>query len=161
MQMIKIETNDMELISNFIPGRVRQIVERATDTNDKLLDICKLLKDNIPHYDWVGFYLVKTKGKLSLGPFVGEPTEHVEIPFGKGVCGQAAETKMTLIVDDVTKEEKYLSCSPGVRSEIVIPILKNGEVIGELDIDSHAFATFTEEHRKLLEYVCESVSMLF
>ncbi len=161
MLMRKTESDDKELKSNFILERVREIVEKTIDTNDKLLGVCKLLKNNIPHYDWVGFYLVKTKGKLSLGPFIGEPTEHVEILFGKGVCGQAAETKMAFIVDDVTKEENYLSCSPKVKSEIVVPILKNGEVIGELDIDSHAPATFTKEHKKLLEDVCESASILF
>lgn len=146
----------------FLLDAVREIVEEPTDTNEKLLAICKLLKNNVPHYNWVGFYLVDPSIKeLALGPFVGEPTEHTRIPFGKGICGQAADRKATYIVQDVSKETNYLSCSPKVRSEIVVPIFKNGEIVGELDIDSHTISPFTEEDKKFLEDVCEIVSMLF
>jgi len=100
-----------------------------------------LLVENVPHYDWVGFYLVdKAKKELVLGPFVGEPTEHVRIPFGRGICGQAAERRTTFVVQDVSKEGNYLACSPKVKSEIVIPLFKGGEIIGELDIDSHTLS---------------------
>ena len=157
------KANDKGQMLAILFDRVREIVGKRIDTDEKLSAICKLLKESLPHYDWVGFYLVdpKTKGQLILGPFDGEPTEHKRIPFGKGVCGEVAESKETYIVDDVSKVENYLSCSLEVKSEIVVPIFKNGEVVGELDIDSHALATFTEEDKKFLENVCELVSRLF
>ena len=154
---------DEERLPNFLLDRVREIAEGPFETNEKLVAICKLLMDNVPHYDWVGFYLVdqSRKRQLVLGPFVGESTEHVSIPFGKGICGQAAERRVTFMVQDVSKETNYLSCSPKVQSEIVVPIFKSGEIIGELDIDSHTLSAFTQQDRKLLENVCEIVSELF
>ena len=156
------EAHDKGQLFNFLLNRVREIVQEPSDTNGKLLAICKLLMNNVPHYDWVGFYFAdRSKRELVLGPFVGDPTEHVRIPFGKGICGQTAERKATFIVQDISKETNYLSCSPKVQSEIVVPILKNGEIVGELDIDSHTLSPFMEEDRKFLENVCEIVSKLF
>jgi len=148
---------------SFLLNRVREIVKEPSETDGKLLAICKLLVANVPHYDWVGFYLVDQSGKrdLVLGPFVGEPTEHVRIPFGKGICGQAAERGATITIQDVSKETNYLSCSPKVRSEMVVPIFKNEEIVGELDIDSHTLSPFTEEDRKFLENICEIMLELF
>lgn len=143
-------------------GRVREVVERPISRDGKLLAICKLLKDNVSYYDWVGFYIAdSSKEKLALGPFVGEPTEHTQIGFGKGVCGQAAKRRATFVVQDVSKETNYLSCSPMVKAEIVVPILENGHVVGELDIDSHTMSPFTQEDREFLEDVCRTVSRLF
>ncbi|MCW3994262.1 MAG: GAF domain-containing protein [Candidatus Bathyarchaeota archaeon] len=146
----------------FLIEKIRKIVDSKPDKDGKLKAICKLLRDNISHYDWVGFYLTDKarKNELILGPFEGEPTEHVGIPFGRGICGQAAELRKTFIVQDVSKELNYLSCSPKVKSEIVIPIFKNGEIVGELDIDSHTLSPFTDEDREFLEKVCEMVSKL-
>ena len=144
--------------------RIKEIVKSKRDKEEKLKEICVLLESEIPHYNWVGFYLVdpEKKNELVLGPFVGEPTEHVRIPFGAGICGQAAERKLTFIVQDVSKETNYLSCSPEVKSEIVIPIFnKNREIVGELDIDSHHLEPFKEEDREFLENVCKIVSELF
>jgi len=157
------EAHDKGQMFSFLLNRVREIVRKPSNTNAKLLTICKLLVSSVPNYDWVGFYLVNLSGKrdLVLGPFVGEPTEHVRIPFGKGICGQAAERKATFIVQDVSKETNYLSCSPNVQSEMVVPIFKNGEIVGELDIDSHTLSPFKEEDRKFLEDICEIVSELF
>ncbi len=125
--------------------------------------MCKLLADNVSYYDWVGFYFVDKEkpNELVLGPFVGEPTEHVRIPFGKGICGQAASRKETFIVQDVAKESNYLSCSSKVKSEIVIPIFKNGELVGELDIDSHVASPFTSGDRIFLSKMVEMTSGLF
>jgi L-methionine (R)-S-oxide reductase len=115
----------------------------------------------VPYYDWVGFYCVdSSKNELVLGPFVGEPTEHVCIPFGKGLCGQAAERKETVIVQDVTKEPNYLACSPHVKSEIVVPVIKTGRLVGVLDIDSHTRSAFTAEDKRFLEPVCALVAKL-
>jgi len=143
--------------------RIREIVNSSLERDEKLRSICKLLRENFSHFNWVGFYLVdEVKGdELILGPFEGESTEHVRIPFGRGVCGQAAQTKKTFLVQDVSKETNYLACSPKVKSEIVVPILKDGELVGELDIDSYRLSAFTEEDREFLEKVCEILSNLF
>ena len=91
---------------------------------DILFNTCKLLRNNVYHYDWVGFYLLdENQSKLILGPFTGKPTEHTEIPVGKGVCGQVAESKKLKIVQDVSQEGNYIACSLDVQSEIVVPIL--------------------------------------
>ena len=110
----------------------------------------------------MGFYLTdpNAERELVLSPFAGAPTEHVRIPFGHGICGQAAERKQTFIVPDVAAETNYLSCSPMVKSEIVLPILKQGEILGELDIDSHTIDAFSEEDRTFLLKVCYAVSRL-
>jgi len=141
--------------------KIRDIMNRPSSKNEKLRGICELLRDSIPYYNWVGFYILdETRKYLVLGPFVGEKTEHVKIPVGKGICGQAAEKKETFVVQDVSKETNYLSCSPEVRSEIVVPIFKNGEIVGELDIDSHTVSVFTEKDRKFLEDISQMVSEL-
>jgi L-methionine (R)-S-oxide reductase len=125
-----------------------------------LQEICALLHDNVPHYNWVGFYLVEPPGSrwLVLGPFVGAPTEHTRIPFGTGVCGQAADRRETIVVDDVSREGNYLACSIDVRSEIVLPLMRDGVILGELDIDSHAPAAFTMADRQFLQRVCDLAS---
>jgi len=141
-------------------GAIREVVE-STEGRRALLEVCRLLKEGVGHYDWVGFYMVDpgTGGELVLGPYVGEPTEHVRIPFGRGICGQAAERRETFVVDDVSKEGNYLACSPYVRSEIVVPIFNDrGQLVAELDIDSHTPASFSAEDRRFLERVAELVS---
>jgi L-methionine (R)-S-oxide reductase len=107
------------------------------------------------HYSWVGIYLVEGDD-LVLGPWQGpEATEHVRIPVGQGVCGAAAASGQTEIVDDVNADPRYLSCFPSTRSEIVVPIAYDGRVVGEIDIDSDRPAAFTEEDRVFLERVAE------
>lgn len=122
---------------------------------DKLKQIVIFLDHYVEYYNWTGFYLTKDENKLELGPFVGEPTEHVLIDFGKGICGQAAEIKDNFIVEDVSKETNYLSCSSKTKSEIVIPLMKKGKVMGELDIDSHYINAFTTADEKFLENICK------
>ena len=128
----------------------------------KLLAICHTLAENVPHYDWVGFYLVDpaSERELVLGPFVGAPTEHTRIAFGQGICGQAAEREQTFIIQDVSAEMNYLSCSAHVKSEIVVPIFRDGVVVGELDIDSHTLAPFSEMDRQTLEQIAALVAPL-
>ena len=114
-----------------------ELFSRRMSLNELLDIVVEKLHARVPYYNWVGFYLVDETGeRLKLGPYVGEPTEHVLIPFGKGICGQAAITKSTFLVQDVSKEDNYLACSPKVKSEIVVPIIVDGKVYGELDIDS-------------------------
>lgn len=127
-----------------------------------LLNICKLLKDNVYHYDWVGFYILdEQESKLNLGQYFGKPTEHTVIPVGKGVCGQVAENKILKIVQDVTKEGNYIACSIDVQSEIVVPVLKDGKFMAEIDIDSHSPAPFTIDDENFLTTVCQKLSVLF
>lgn len=153
---------DKQKKSDYILEKIKRTVNSDNDINQKLQEICKLLKDNISHYNWVGFYLIDdSKNELVLGPFEGERTEHIRIKFGDGICGQAAEKMETLIVQDVSKEKNYLSCSIKVKSEIVVPIFKKGKIVGELDIDSHEVSPFTEEDKIFLEKVCEILSVIF
>jgi len=124
--------------------------------------ICKLLKEEVYHYDWVGFYVLETVGSnLLLNTYTGKPTEHTVIPVGKGVCGQVAESKKLMIVQDVSLEQNYIACSLDVQSEIVVPILKNGKFVAEIDIDSHSPAPFTVDDEEFLTSVCEILSVLF
>jgi len=138
---------------------VERLLERKTGRDEKLKDVCRLLHRNLENYDWVGFYLVED-GELVLGPFIGEETEHTNIDFGEGVCGQAAEREETFVVDDVSQEDNYLSCSLKTESEIVVPIFKEGKVVGEIDIDSHQLKAFSEDDERLLEDIAEEVSSI-
>lgn len=122
--------------------------------------VCQLLKEEVYHYDWVGFYILKND-VLELGDFVGKPTEYIQIAVGKGVCGQVAETKQTRIIQDVSLEDNYIACSIDVQSEIVVPVLRNGEFVAELDIDSHSPAPFTEADKQFLEKVCDLLKHAF
>ena len=129
---------------------------------DLLLRICELLKQEVYHYDWVGFYILdQEKNELVLGPFVGKPTQHTHIAVGKGICGQVAASGQTMVVQDVTQVENYISCGLEVQSEIVVPVLKNGNFIAELDIDSHSPAPFTDEDNKFLAKVCDLLTNSF
>lgn len=115
-----------------------------------------LLHERMLKYNWVGFYLLeKTVGQppmLVLGPFEGAMTPHTRIPLHQGICGAAASSGRTVVVDDVSKDSRYLACSTETKSEIVVPIFVRGEVVGELDIDSHFPAAFKEEDRILMEH---------
>ena len=130
--------------------------------DDLLLRICELLKQEVYHYDWVGFYILdQAKNELVLGPFVGKPTQHTHIAVGKGICGQVALSGQTMVVQDVTQVENYISCGLEVQSEIVVPVLKNGKFVAELDIDSHSPAPFTEDDNEFLVKVCDLLTNHF
>lgn len=134
--------------------------------NEVLFSLLKktseLLQSEVSHYNWVGFYLLDAqKNELVLGPFTGAPTDHTHIPVGKGICGQVAESKKTMIVQDVSEQDNYLACSLDVQSEIVVPIIKNGHFVAEIDIDSHAFAPFTKHDEQFLNKIAAQLSQLF
>jgi len=105
-----------------------------------------------PDYSWVGIYLLDGN-ELVLGPYLGKPSPHTRIPLGRGICGAAATEKATIIVDDVNADPRYLACSVETKSEIVAPIMLDGVVLGEIDIDSDKPAAFGEEDRVLVEAV--------
>lgn len=113
----------------------------------------------LPHYNWTGFYMLDPADPetLVLGAFVGDPTPHVRIPVTQGICGAAVAAGETVIVDDVGSDPRYLSCSIKTKSEIVVPIHAHGKVVGEIDIDSHDPAAFTEADRIFLEEACRIV----
>ena len=139
--------------------RIDIIFSSEISTTEKLQKVCQLLHDEVEHYNWVGFYFTNgDKQELKLGPYVGAETDHIIIPFGKGICGQVAVSNETFVVPDVMAQDNYLSCSIDTKSEIVVPIFKNGLNVGQIDIDSHVIDPFTEEDEKLLNYVCEKVS---
>jgi L-methionine (R)-S-oxide reductase len=115
--------------------------------------IVEAMARELPHYSWTGFYMLDPNDPetLVLGPFVGDPTPHIRIPVPQGICGAAVAMGETVIVDDVNSDPRYLSCSIKTKSEIVVPIYARGKIIGEIDIDSHNRAAFTEEDRVFLE----------
>ena len=130
------------------------VSNEALSVGERLEQVCELLRSNVAHYDWVGFYFHESETRtLHLRAFAGEPTDHTQIPFGKGICGQVAESNQNFIVPDVKAQDNYIACSLHVKSEIVIPLFKDGQNIGQVDIDSHTIDPFTEADVALLEYV--------
>lgn len=133
--------------------------ERSVD--ERLLTVCEVLESHVDYYNWVGFYFKNgDKNELKLGPYVGAPTDHTIIPFGKGICGQVAVSNKNFVVPDVSAQDNYIACSITVKSEIVIPIFVNGKNIGQIDIDSNTIDPFTEKDERFLEFVCARVASI-
>jgi len=140
---------------------VKQIVAAPGDARAQLQEVCLTLTARIAHYNWVGFYIADAVAReLWLGPYVGDPTDHLRIGYGKGICGQAAESNKTFLVQDVSKEDNYLACSQKVMAEIVVPVWYASRFVGELDIDSHRLAPFTTEDQFFCEGVARAVAGL-
>ena len=138
------------------------IANNQSSRNEKLQSICQLLNQNVSHYNWVGFYFANHEDKtLHLGPYVGAPTDHTVIPFGKGICGQVAESNANFVVPDVAAQDNYIACSFTVKSEIVVPLFVNGINIGQIDIDSHVLDPFTNEDERFLEFVNSEIATLY
>jgi L-methionine (R)-S-oxide reductase len=137
---------------------VDRIVNRESEADEVLRKTVEVLHDRLEHYSWVGIYLVEG-GDLMLGPWKGpQATEHVRIPIGQGICGAAAASGVTEVVDDVNADDRYLACFVSTRSEIVVPIAYEGRVVGEIDIDSDVPAAFGPEDRAFLERVALLIS---
>ena len=133
---------------------IRSLADSEIDATELMAQTVALLQRERPHYNWVGIYMLKD-GELVLGPYVGKPTPHTRIPLNQGICGAAASSGETVIVDDVNADPRYLACSLETRSEIVVPIIRDGRVLGEIDIDSDKPAAFSQEDRELLEAIAE------
>jgi L-methionine (R)-S-oxide reductase len=132
-----------------------QLVQASPTANDLMQRMVKLLHDRMLKYNWVGFYMLEPGAQppvLVLGAFEGAMTPHTRIPLNQGICGAAASSGQTVVVDDVSKDPRYLACSLETKSEIVVPVFVHGKVVGELDIDSHFPAAFTPEHQELVQY---------
>ncbi|HEX9365472.1 MAG TPA: GAF domain-containing protein [Vicinamibacterales bacterium] len=136
---------------------IRSAIAAAPNAAAAMKQAVQLLKDAIPHYTWVGVYLIDGD-ELVLGPFLGKPSPHTRIPLGRGICGAAATEKTTIIVDDVNADARYLACSLDTKSEIVVPIMNGPEVLGEIDIDSDRPAAFGQADRALLEQTAALLS---
>ena len=136
-----------------ILSEVSIFAESANDLASLQNFIVEIIPQRLPYYNWTGFYMLDPSDPetLVLGPFVGDPTPHVRIPVTQGICGAAVVSGSTVIVDDVGSDPRYLSCSIDTKSEIVVPIYAHGDVIGEIDIDSHNSAAFTDTDRAFLE----------
>ncbi|MEO9569778.1 MAG: GAF domain-containing protein [Polaribacter sp.] len=143
---------------DIIQQEIDTIILSNKSRDEKLQTICDYLENEIAYYDWVGFYFKNgNKEELKLAQYTGEETEHVIIPFGKGICGQVAVSNENFVVQDVSEQDNYISCGWKVKSEIVIPIFVNNENIGQIDIDSHTANIFTKKDEELLEYICKKV----
>src|SRR5579863_7289094 len=146
-------------IAELIP-KLDALAAGAATAQDLMGGVAKLFHQEMLRYNWVGFYMLEKGGAqdmLVLGPFRGTMTPHTRIPLNQGICGAAASTGKTIVVDDVNADSRYLACSVETKSEIVVPIFVNKNVVGELDIDSHFPAAFTKEDRTLCEYAAAVV----
>ena len=143
-----------------IRDRIKALNEQSVDQLEVFSEAIGLLKESFAGYDWVGIYLLEGD-MLTLAGYLGKPTKHERIPVDKGICGAAVREKNTIMVDDVRKNEDYLACSIATCSEIVVPIMRDGEVLGEIDIDSDTPAAFDESDRRGLELVAEELARAF
>lgn len=131
------------------------IKNTTLSVEERLKTVCEILDQEYEYFNWTGFYFRNgDKEELVLGPYVGAATDHTVIPFGKGICGQVAVSNETFVVPDVWQQDNYLACSLETKAEIVVPIMKDGKNIGQIDIDSHHLDPFTPEDRALLEWLC-------
>jgi len=132
--------------------KIRTAIESERDGTRLLEMTVSTLESDMPDYTWVGIYVL-VGNELVLGPYRGKPSPHTHIPVGRGICGAAAAEKTTIIVDDVNADPRYLACSLDTQSEIVVPIMRGGEVLGEIDVDSDRLAAFGDADRRMLEAV--------
>lgn len=140
-----------------------QLAARSVHSAEELMKlITERLHERMLKFNWVGFYMLAPGDKpgeqvLVLGPFVGSMTPHTRIQLNQGICGAAASSGQTVVVDDVHSDPRYLACSIETKSEIVVPVFVRGRVVGELDIDSHFPAAFGPDDRRLVEHCARLV----
>ncbi len=140
--------------------KIQRLIEAGRDRDHILKSTVAILHETFPKYTWTGIYLLE-RDELVLHNFLGKPSPHTRIPLGKGICGSAAHQKETILVPDVNADPRYLACSLETQSEIVVPILKNGMVYGEIDIDSDEPNAFSVQDQELLESVSSLISQCF
>jgi L-methionine (R)-S-oxide reductase len=140
-----------------VEQELRRELMPIRDGKQAMTRAVEILKARVPDYTWVGIYQL-FGNELVLGPFKGKPSPHTHIPVGRGICGAAAAEKATIIVDDVNADPRYLACSTETTSEIVVPIMRGGDVLGEIDIDSDRPAAFGADDKRMLEAVAGILS---
>lgn len=139
---------------------LRAAIGDESDSHRAMQRTVEILKGRMPDYSWVGIYLLEGD-ELVLGPYLGKPSPHTRIPLNRGICGAAASQQQTIVVDDVNADPRYLACSIETRSEIVVPIMRDGRVLGEIDIDSDQLAAFGPGDRALVESAAALVAATF
>ena len=139
-----------------LAAEIEKLAEKASSAEELMSWMVSRLHERLLKYNWVGFYMLEhppgQEPVLVLGPFEGAMTPHTRIPLNQGICGAAASSGQTVVVDDVNQDARYLACSLETKSEIVVPIFVKGKVVGELDIDSHFHAAFGPDDRQLVEH---------
>ena len=146
--MMNREADNMQAAS--LANRVTKAIATAPNTAESVRLAVELIHESSDRYDWSGVYLMDGSKELVLSHFIGSPSPHTRIPVGRGVCGAAAREKKTIVVPDVGADPRYLACSLETKSEIVVPIIKDGAVLGEIDIDSHTADAFGPKDREAL-----------
>jgi GAF domain-containing protein len=151
----------MPMLYQNLTDELSSLADAAESADQLMAMIVERLQDVVKHYNWVGFYMLdrgqsEEAPTLVLGPYLGAETPHKRIPLNQGICGAAVSSAQTVVVDDVNSDPRYLACSIETKSEIVAPVFVKGSVVGELDIDSHLPAAFTEDDRQLVEH-CASL----
>jgi len=143
-----------------VRNQISELAGRSANADDLMRKMVKFLRERMLKYNWAGFYMLEPGTQppvLVLGAFDGATTPHTRIPLNQGICGAAASTGKTIVVDDVSKDPRYLACSLETKSEIVVPVFVRGKVVGELDIDSHFLAAFGPDDRKLCEHAAATL----
>ncbi|MGB3726763.1 MAG: GAF domain-containing protein [Glaciecola sp.] len=140
-------------IYSTILAQVDALTNGENDLIANMANISAVLFNQLDDVNWAGFYLFKDN-MLVLGPFQGNPA-CIRIPMGKGVCGTAAQTQILQLVDDVHSFDGHIACDSASNSEIVVPIVKNGVLIGVLDIDSPLFSRFNQEDAEALTKIVD------
>ena len=138
-----------------VRAEVDALAKSSPAGQDLMRAMAKLLHDKVLKYNWVGFYMLEPGALppvLVLGAFEGAMTPHTRIPLNQGICGAAAASGQTVVVDDVSRDSRYLACSLETKSEIVVPVFAQGKVVGELDIDSHFPAAFTVQDQEFVQH---------
>jgi len=147
--------NKVEIIEH-----IKKLAQSKENKEEILKETVRILKENFTYYNWVGIYLLEGD-ELVLGHYSGKPSPHIRIPLNRGICGAAASQKKSIIVKDVSTDPRYLACSLETKSEIVAPLMKEGRVLGEIDIDSDKLDAFSQEDKLFLEQICSILSELF
>ncbi|MEK6280252.1 MAG: GAF domain-containing protein [Acidobacteriota bacterium] len=142
-QLMPRETNSKAELYSDLMSQLQSLLEGERDFIANAANFSSLLYHALPDLNWSGFYLLKD-GELVLGPFQGKPA-CVRIEIGKGVCGTAAEQQQTILVDNVHDFPGHIACDSSSNSEIVVPLISNGQLIGVLDLDSPSLGRFDDE----------------
>jgi L-methionine (R)-S-oxide reductase len=147
-----------------VRNQLTELAQTVPSSQELMQAMVKVLHERMLQYNWVGFYLLEPGAQppmLVLGAFEGAMTPHTRIPLNQGICGAAASSGLTVVVDDVNQDARYLACSFETKSEMVVPVFVRGKVVGELDIDSHFAAAFTSEHQDLVQHCARLVGKKF
>jgi len=151
--------DDLEQNYKLMAYMARRVLEDDKDEIASLANISAVINGYMDRINWVGFYLIKD-GELVLGPFQGLPA-CIRIKVGKGVCGTAVAEEKNQLVPDVSQFPGHIACDSASMSEIVIPIYKNGQVFGVLDVDSPELNRFGELEEKYLSEICKNINEFF